>query len=70
MAIASKRVFALADVRADEFGTVGYWDAFYQKRGDAVFHWYVDGARGAALVDAARTPARASGGTPSGRRST
>ena len=27
---------------ADEFGTVGYWDAFYQKRGDAVFHWYVD----------------------------
>ena len=38
---------------ADEFGTVGYWDSFYQKRGDAVFHWYVDGARGAALVDAA-----------------
>ena len=32
---------------ADEFGTVDYWDAFYRKRGDAVFHWYVDGARGA-----------------------
>jgi SAM-dependent methyltransferase len=37
----------------DEFGTVAYWDAFYEKRGDAVFHWYVDGDRGAALVEAA-----------------
>ena len=36
---------------ADEFGTVGYWDAFYRNRGDAVFHWYVDGARGASLID-------------------
>ena len=47
---------------ADEFGTVGYWDAFYQKRGDAVFHWYVDGARGAALVDAALADVNSSDG--------
>ena len=44
---------ALLPRSVDDFGTVSYWDSFYDNRGDEAFHWYVDGPRGADIIIAA-----------------
>ena len=46
----------------EEFATVAYWDKFYALRDDKPFEWYVDAARGAAIVAAALGDAAAGGG--------